>query len=104
MAAPQECCDVIEDWEKESGWLFLCLTRIGVCICPGGQHRDEVMPSVSSQQAEDPPAPPLPSLGDAGPCSGSLADATSLTNNRLVTSALRALHALRLQCVERLFF
>lgn len=52
---------------KESGWIFLCLTRIGVCICPGGQRQDEVMPSLSSQQAEDPPPPPLSSLGDAGP-------------------------------------
>lgn len=67
MAAPQECCDVIEHWKKESDWLCLCLTRIGMCICPGGQCRDEVMPSLSSQQAEDPPPPPLPSLGDAGP-------------------------------------
>lgn len=61
------------------------------------------MPSVSSQQAEDPPPPPLPKLGDAGPCPASSADTTSLTNNRLLTSALKALHALRLQCVE-LFF
>lgn len=38
------------------------------------------------------------------PGSASSTDTTSLTNNRLLTSAPRALHALRLQCVEPFFW